>query len=154
LDHQKKMNTNGRTSSDEPGVAASLSGMTRDAIELAELQVQLFGHDIRASGERARMSLIYSVVGVCLLLSAFPVLLMALAVLLNTLMEWPPAAGYFMAGGVGLAASAAVIGVAYAQFKRGILAIDRSREELSRNIAWLKTQLALRRTTNNRISTF
>jgi hypothetical protein len=148
------MITNGRTSVAEPSVAASVADMTRDAIELGELQAQLFGYDIKRSGERARSSLILSVVGVCLLLSAFPVLLMALAVLLNTLIEWPPAAGYAVAGVVGLLASGAVLALAYSQFKQGILTFERSREELSRNIAWLKTQLSRTRSTSNRTLNF
>jgi uncharacterized membrane protein YqjE len=154
LDGEAKMITNGRTRSAEPSVAASLSGMTRDAIELAELQAQLFAYDVKSSGERARSSLMLAIVGVCLLLSAFPILLMALAVLLNTLIEWPPAVGYAIAGVVGLLASGAVFAVAYAQFKRGILTLDRSREELSRNIAWLKTQLSRTRNTSQRIPNF
>ena len=149
------MNTNGRIRSEEPGVAASLSGMTRDAIELAELQAQLFACDVKSSGQHSRAAqLILSLIGVCLLLSAFPILLMGLAVLLNTLMDWPPAAGYGIAGIVGLLVSAAVFAVAYSQFKRGLLTLDRSREELSRNIAWFKTQLSNTRRISNRIPNF
>lgn len=148
------MKTNDRAHFEGPGVAASISGMTRDAIELAELQTQLLACDLKESGQRARTSLILGVVGVCLLLSAFPVMLMALAVLLNTLIEWPPAAGYGIAALVGLAASGGVLALAYARFRQGIVTLDRSREELSRNIAWLKSQLSSHRAGSDRISTF
>ena len=145
------MNTNGRTRVEEPSVAASISGMAHNAIELAELQAQLFACDIKSSGQRARSSLLLCIVGVSLLLSAFPVLLIALAVLLNTQLDWPPAAGYAVAALVGLLVSGAILAFAYAQFKQGIVTLDRSREELSNNIAWLKTQLSRKRTPVDRI---
>ncbi len=43
------MNTNGRARITEPNVATSFSDLTHDVIELAELQTQLLGQDLKKS---------------------------------------------------------------------------------------------------------
>src|SRR5882757_7769931 len=47
-------------------------------IELGELQVQLFGHDVKSTAKKTRTSLVLGVVAACVLLGAVPVLLMAI----------------------------------------------------------------------------
>ena len=144
MDGETKMNGNGRYCTKPPNVAASVSELTNDVIELTELQAQLFVLDLRKSAHKARTCLILSVVGICLLLGSIPVALMALAYLLVEQFAWSRAAGFGVATLVGLLLSAMVVGVAWGYIKDGLVSLDRSREELNRNIAWLKSTLRKR----------
>jgi len=144
LDCETKMNTNGRPPTHEPNVAASFADLTHDVIELAELQTQLFMCDAKKTTQNARTALILCVLGVCLLLGCIPIALIALAELLIRQFEWTPAAGYAVATACGLLLSAIALGLGYVRFKNGLVTIDRSREELNRNIAWLKSSLRSR----------
>jgi hypothetical protein len=136
------MNTNGRNRIQEPTIAGSVSGMAHDAIELAELQTHLLLYDVKKSGKRARTSLALCVCGACVLLGSLPIVLIALAELFISQLEWTNAAGYALAAAIGLLLSAILFVLAYIRFKSGIFSLERSREELNRNIAWFKSQLS------------
>jgi len=135
------MTTNGHYNGKAPNVAASVSDLTHDVIELSELQAQLLTLDARQSVEKARICLVLAVVGVCMLLGTIPVALLALAALLVQLLEWSIAAAMATSMLVGLAITAAVFAFAYSYIKKGIVSFDRSRQELRRNIAWIKSTL-------------
>jgi hypothetical protein len=121
------MNTNGRHRTTTPNVAASVSELTSNIIELTELQSQLVMLDVKKSVEKAKLCVILGIVAACLLLASIPVALIALGYLLYEQLEWS------MAASVG--------GVAYALVQNGVMTMERSRDELSRNIAWLKSTL-------------
>ena len=137
------MSTNGRSQNGEPNVATSFAELTHDAIELAELQAKLFSLDIRTTSERARTSLVFAVVGVCVLLGTIPVALLTLGALFQ---QWglSQAGGYGIATLIGLLLSAGILIGAWMRFKKGLVTLQRSREELSRNIAWVKSNLRSR----------
>jgi len=134
------MNTNGR-SDNEPNVAAGVRGLAHDAIELAELQAKLLALDVKVASRQARISLILGVVGVCLLLGCIPVALYALAEVFVAQFGWSQAAALAAAAAIGLAASALAGAVAWRRLRSGLASLQRSREELNRNIAWIKSNL-------------
>lgn len=138
------MNTNGHHRGKTPNVAASVSDLTHDVIELSELQVQLVQLDARQSMERARTCVIMAVVGAAILLGTIPVALLTIAALLVEQLQWSYAAATAVATGVGLVLAGIVLAIAYGYVKNGLLSFDRSREELRRNIAWLKSTLRTR----------
>jgi hypothetical protein len=142
------MSTNGQSRNDQPGVATSFSELTHDVIELAELQAQLFALDVKNTSEKTKTSLLLAVVGVCALLGSIPVALYALAELLREQLEWSGAASFGVATLVGVLISASILSAAWMQFKTGLVTMRRSREELSRNIAWLKSSLRKRAQSN------
>jgi uncharacterized membrane protein YqjE len=127
-----------------PNVAASVSDLTHDVIELSELQVQLLTLDVKQSVEKARACLVLAVVGACMLLGTIPVALLAFAALLAEQLGWSYAAAGAMAAFVGLLIAGVVLGVAWSYIKKGLVSFDRSREELRRNVAWLKSTLRTR----------
>jgi uncharacterized membrane protein YciS (DUF1049 family) len=135
------MNTNGRVREEEPNVATSFSGLAHDVIELGELQAQLFAHDVKSTTQKTRTSLILAVVGVCVLLGAIPVLLFALGELISEQTGWPLSAGLAIAAVVGIAISAAILAVAWNRLNVGLSSMQRSRDEFSRNVAWVKSSL-------------
>ena len=138
------MNTNGRTRVEQPNVATSFSELTHDAIELAELQARLLTLDLKETSESTKVSLTLGVVGCCLLLGSIPVALIAFAELLIEQLDWSRAAGFGAATLVGILVSAGLLGTAWARFRSGLSTMKRSHEELSRNIAWIKSSLRSR----------
>jgi hypothetical protein len=127
-----------------PNVAASVSDLTHDVIELTELQTQLFALDAKYSMEKARSCLIMGVIGAAMLLGTIPVALLTVAALFVEQLEWSYAAGAGVATLIGVVITAVVLGIAYRYVKAGLVSFDRSRNELRRNIAWLKTTLRTR----------
>lgn len=135
------MNTNGRIRDEEPNVATSFSELAHDVIELSELQAQLFVHDVKSTGQKTRTSLVLSVVGVCVLLGTVPLLLMALGEFIAEQTGWPQSAGLAIAAVIGIVASAVLMVVARNRLTAGLNSLQQSRDELSRNIDWIKASL-------------
>jgi hypothetical protein len=149
MDDQTAMNTNGRKHGTEPSVATSVAGLTHDVIELAELQGQLFALAVKHTTKNVESALVMTVVGACLLIGAVHVGLIALAEFLIAEFGWTKTSGYGVATLIGVVISLGVLGVAWAQLRSGFGALNRSREELKRNIAWIKSNLRSRATANS-----
>ena len=154
MDCETKMNTNGRIRDEEPNVATSFSGLAHDVIELGELQAQLFAHDVKSTATKTRTSLVLAVVGLCVLLGTIPVLLIALGQFIAEQTGWPQSAGLAIAAVIGIVASAVFMAVARNRLSAGLNSMQQSRDELSRNIDWIKAslrsqpaKLTMRRTT-------
>jgi hypothetical protein len=135
------MNGNGRHRTQMPDVAGSVSGLTHDVIELAELQTQLLALDLKKSTQKTRTCLILAVVAACLLLASLPVALLALAEVFVEQLEWSRAAALGVATLVGLVLAGIFAGAAYGIMRSGLVSIQRSRDEFNRNIAWIKSTL-------------
>jgi hypothetical protein len=132
----------------EPNVTASFADLTHDIIELGELQAQLLMCDVKKTTREARTSLVLFAIGLGLLLGCVPIVLIALAELLIWQFEWLPPVAYAVAAIVGLLGCAATLYTGYMKIKTGFETLGRSREELNRNIAWLKTTLKNRGKSN------
>jgi glycerol uptake facilitator-like aquaporin len=144
MDCETKMNTNGRFRPEEPNVATSFSGLAHDVVELAELQAQLLALDVKNTGRNARAAFVLTVVGASFLLSAISVGLFALAAVLVERLEWSQSAADIVAAVIGVALGGAVLAAAWHLWQSGLSALERSRDELSRNIAWIKSSLRKR----------
>jgi hypothetical protein len=138
------MNTNGRVRSDDPNVATSFSGLAHDVIELGELQAQLLRLDVKNTSRNARGAFVLTVAGASFLLSSISVGLFALAALLVETLGWSQSAADIVAALVGIVLGLAVLAAAWHFWQSGFGALKRSRDELSRNIAWIKTSLRKR----------
>jgi hypothetical protein len=141
MDCEAKMNANGRYRPDVFNLGGSLSALTHDVIELSELQVDLLRLDLAKSSRRARRCLIFTVVGACLLLASLPVSLFAIAETLVENVGWSRAAAFAAAAAIGLTLGALFAAGAYAMLRNGIISLQRSREELSSNLKWIKSAL-------------
>jgi hypothetical protein len=135
------MNTNGRSTENDPNVTAGVRGLAFDAVELAELQGQLFVLDVKIASRQARIGLVFGTIGVCLLLGCIPVALFALAEVFVARLGWSQAAALAVAAAIGLAASAVAGAVAWRRLRAGLASLQRSRDELNRNITWIKSNL-------------
>src|SRR6266480_4666371 len=123
------MNTNGRVRDEEPSVATSFSGLAHDVIELGELQVQLFGHDVKSTAKKTRTSLVLGVVAACVLLGAVPVLLIAIGEFIAEQSGWPQSAGLAIAAVIGIVTSGALLAAAWNRLSAGLSSMQRSRDE-------------------------
>jgi hypothetical protein len=141
MDGEKKMNGNGRLRTKIPDVAGSVSDLTHDVVELTELQAKLLMLDVKKSSRRTRTCLILAIVGICFLLGTIPVALAALAQLLVEQLGWSQAAAFGVAALAGLVLAGLAAGAAWGIIKSGLMSLERSREEFSRNIDWLKSTL-------------
>ena len=135
------MNTNGRVRTDEPNVAASFAGLSHDVIELAELQAELFALDVKDTSQTARTAFILSAAGIVVLLGSIPVALVTFAMVLIEQLGWSNAAGYGTATAAGILLGAGILAAAWARFRRSVITLHRSRDELRRNVAWVKASL-------------
>jgi H+/Cl- antiporter ClcA len=138
------MNTNGRARVKQPDVATSFSELAHDVIELGELQAQLFAIDVKSTVKKTGSSVLLSAIGVCVLLGTVPVLLFALGYLFHEVLEWPVSAGLGIAAAVGIVVSAIILLLAWSRLSAGLNSMQRSSEELRRNIAWIKSTLKSR----------
>ncbi|MEX2092355.1 MAG: phage holin family protein [Pirellulales bacterium] len=139
--HQAKVNTNGKAKPAEPNVAASFSSLAHDAIELAELQAKLLRLDVQAAARNGGMSIALLVVGACLLLGCVPVALVALGEVFIAQWGWTRAGALGAAAAIGLALSAGTGAAAWYRVRTALVSLQRSRDELNRNIAWIKANL-------------
>lgn len=139
--HQAEVNPNGQAKAADPNVAASFSGLAHDAIELAELQAQLLKLDVQAAARSGGMSMALLVIGACLLLGCVPVALTALAEAFVAQWGWSRAAAYGAAAAIGLALSAIAGVAAWYRVRSALASLQRSRDELNRNVAWIKSSL-------------
>jgi Putative Actinobacterial Holin-X, holin superfamily III len=98
-------------------------------------------HDVKSTTQKTRMSLLLGVIGACVLLGSVPVLLFALGELIAERTGWPLSGGLAVAAVVGIAASAAILAAGWNRLSVGLSSMQRSRDELSRNIAWIKSSL-------------
>jgi len=70
-----------------------------------------------------------------------PVLLFALAELFVEQFGWTQSAGFAVAALVGIAASGGILAAAWNRLSVGLSSMQRSRDELNRNISWIKSSL-------------
>jgi uncharacterized membrane protein YqjE len=135
------MTTNGRAQSDKPNVAASFGDLAHDVIELTELQAELLAMDVRETSRTVRLGLILGIAGIVIFLGSVPVMLAALAYVLVEQGGWSHAAGFGGATIVGLLLSALIVAAAWWKLRSSAVTLHRSRDELKRNIAWVKSSL-------------
>ena len=96
--------------------------------------------DAQAAARNGGMSVALLVVGACLLLGCVPVALVALAEVFVAQFGWSRAGALGAAAAIGLAISAASGAAAWYRLRRALASLQRSRDELNRNIAWIKVE--------------
>lgn len=131
-----------RSASSDPDLGRSSKGLAHDAIELCELQWALFSADLKAAIRGGRTGGVLVLIAGAMLFAAMPVLLLAAAAWIESAFELSRAAS------LGIAAAAALVGSVIALLAgwriaaRGAAALNRSRTEAQRNVAWLKQMVA------------
>lgn len=142
--------TNGRGTAPQPtprveihapatAMVENAASFGHDVLTLAELQAKLAAVDLKEAAGHAAIPFAVIAVGATLALGSIPVALMGLAEMLDGATHLGPgasrlitAAGALVIGVIALAIAASRLGAAFRS-------LERTREELSRNLAWIKT---------------
>jgi integral membrane sensor domain MASE1 len=125
----------------EQGVVGGITGFGSDIATLAELQAQLALADLTESLRKASLPLVLLLVAVIGVIGALPVALLGVAALLAAALKISSAWAIVVTGGVVLIVALIVVAVAASQIGPSFSAFRRSREELARNLAWIRTVL-------------
>ena len=135
---------NGKSHFPPGAVARDVGSLAHDAIELSELQFDLFKIELRQAALGLFGPIAMFVGAGIAILASLPLLLFFVA---TALIEWAgwtdgyaPWA-YLVAFGVGALIAAVVAAVGWTVLKRKLVLFRSSREELTRNIAWIKSAL-------------
>lgn len=125
------------------GVIGNLGEFGGNIAGLVELQAQLAVADVKESVRQASVPIALIVTGAGLLISAIPVAMIGLSELLYEFLRLPNRGlAYLIVAGGATALSAILILLGVPRFTRSFAILVRSKEELARNVAWIKTVLA------------
>jgi hypothetical protein len=119
--------------------------LVRDAVELAELQLQLFAADGRDTARKSAPPVLTVVAGVTIAMSGLPLLLVGLAYALVELAEIPIWLAMFSSAVTGFVIGGVAVFVGLKWLRPQLEIWRRSAGELKENVAFLKGEL--RRTT-------
>jgi hypothetical protein len=129
----------------EPGADGAVSGgagrLSRDIMELGELQLRLLMLDTQAAAAHGRSAVVYAVLAAALALSTLEIALLWVAAALVEWAGWPWVAGLAVAVGVGVLLAAGPLAASLLHLRRGVSMWQRSQRELDKNMAWLKSVL-------------
>jgi uncharacterized membrane protein YqjE len=150
MGHQETVNTfDGVPQSAPKGLAGDVREFAHDVLTLAELQAQLFVADVQECGQRVMIPGIVLICGVVLGMACFPLALVVLALFLVQIFEITSAMGFLIAFAAGAVLSALLVAIGYLQIREHAILLQRSREELRRNLNWIKKVLKRSRTTRS-----
>jgi hypothetical protein len=122
-------------------VVGSLAEFGNDIATLAELQAQLALLDLKESTTRATVPLSLVAFGVAVILASLPVALLGVAHLVAAALAIKLGWALLLSAGGAVALGAGIATVAAAQLRRSFESFRRSRDEFSRNLAWIRTVL-------------
>ena len=132
---------NGSTQSPPKGVAKSVGELTHDIVSLAELQFELFRIDCREGIRRILLPVALLLFAGIVAVGTVPVALMLIAEFLVQTAGLSRAAAFSIAAMSGFIVAVA-IGVVGWSYLRGVVRVfERSCEELTRNVTWIKHAL-------------
>lgn len=118
-----------------------VSRLAAEIAELGELQAELFKLDARDSSLRVRNIVVVAVVGAVLLLAALIVALLAAAEALFEFAEWSRAVSLATVAGTAFVITLILFYMARNGMQKAFATWQRSREELTKNISWVKSAL-------------
>ena len=127
----------------ENGLVGGVTEFASDAATLLELQARLAELDLKETAERAAVPLTLVLSAVVLGLAGVPVALLGVADLLALVLKIAPGTAKLItaAGAVGVAGL--LLYASLGALTRSVAPLRRSREELWRNLAWIKTVMLL-----------
>ena len=132
--------TNGTSNHASPlTMVSNLADFGNDIATLAELQAKLAAHDAKECAGRAAVPVVALVLGGIVALGSIPVILIGLADLIATYTKLSAGATQLIVGlaALALAGIGAFVGMKGAT--RSLDSFRRSREELVRNMSWIRT---------------
>ncbi len=122
------------------GVFGNLGELASDVTTLAELQAKLAVADLKVSAGRATFPVALLVIGLGLFLGAIPVAFIGMAELLaDGLGLVHKGWAYLIVAGIAVAVTVILTLIGWPALSRSFESLGRSRDELARNVAWIKS---------------
>lgn len=137
-DQAKMSNGNSAPPAAVQPVMRKVGDLAHDVLTLVELQAQLFAVDVTQCSRRLRLFGMLLLGSVVLAWACFPVLLATLALGLVEAFGLTPATAFFLAVLVGLVLSVVLGTFSWYQIRKATSVLNRSGEELKRNLRWVK----------------
>lgn len=131
-----------RSNGHSEGVVGGLAGFGSDLATLAEFQAKLAALDMKDSVQQAGRPLAVALLGAAVALGAIPVALAGGALVLAESAQIRLGWAFVITGGVAVVLAAVVTAIAANRVPHGFQSFHRSREELNRNLNWIRTVLA------------
>jgi uncharacterized membrane protein YqjE len=128
-----------RTEDKGESLVGGISDFAENVATLLELQAQLAMLDLKECIARATLPLIFVAIGLALMLASLPVILGGLALVLATALNIGIGAALLLTGLVVLVVSGLIAYTAWLRSRPGFDSFRRSREELVRNLSWIRT---------------
>ena len=132
---------NGSTPSPPDGVAKGMGELTHDIVSLAELQFELFRIDCREGLKRMLVPVAMLLVAGIVAVGTVPIALIFIAEFLEQAAGLSRAAAFSIAAMSGVIVALAIGVVGYSCLRGIIRVFERSGEELTRNVSWIKHAL-------------
>jgi uncharacterized membrane protein YqjE len=130
-----------RTTNLPEGVVGGIAEFGNDMATLVELQAKLALIDLKEATAKAIVPIAFSVIGLALVLASLPVILFGVALLLAALLHIGEGWAMLLTGAPVLVVSGAVVAIAGMRVRNSFNSFQRSREELVRNLSWIRTVL-------------
>jgi uncharacterized membrane protein YqjE len=140
---QASVSGNGARSAEAPieGVVGNIAEFGNDVATLIELQSRLAVLDLKESAEKALVPLATVTLATALVLASLPVALLGLGELLATALKIGRGESYLIVAVAVLVLGGLAAAIAAMRLRRSFEVFRRSREELVRNINWIRTVL-------------
>lgn len=123
------------------GLVGNIAEFGNDVATLAELQAKLAVHDAKDCVGKATLPVIMLVVAGALALGSVPIILLGVASLIVRSSTLAPGAAQLLVGVAAVAIAGVTALIAWQSFGASLGSFRRSREELVRNISWIRTVL-------------
>jgi uncharacterized membrane protein YqjE len=147
MDHQTKVSE--RNGSAPKALVRDVGEFAHDVLTLAELQARLFVTDLQECSRSALVPGLALLAGAALALSCVPFALTALALLFIQVLGTSYAAGFLLATIVGAILSALLCVSGCFLVRKRLAVLQRSQQELVRNLRWIKKVLERNRSTRS-----
>jgi type IV secretory pathway VirB3-like protein len=126
------------------GVVGSIADFWTDMTTLVELQTKLTELDLKDSSQRALVPLGMVVAGLAVALGCVPVALLGIAAILASGLGMSPGLAMLLTAAVAIILAGLLLFVSARLLVRSLEPFRRSREELVRNLAWVRSVLIYR----------
>lgn len=146
MDQQAKVaERNGAPKTASQGLVRDVGAFAKDVLTLTELQSQLLVADMRECSRRGLVPSLVVLVGLALGLACFPIALVTAALGLVQFLETSSFTAFLIVVVAGAICSVLLCIVGWIQVRQRVAVLRRSRDELVRNLYWIKQVLARNR---------
>jgi len=139
--NQASVNLDGSPVNQPEGVVGNVAEFGNDVMTLVELQAQLAALDFNEAKSRAIIPLVLIVVSASLLLASLPVALLGIAWLVAAALSVSIGWAALLTAAVVAVVAVVVSAVSLNRLLGSLESFRHTREELARNVAWLRTVL-------------